>query len=375
MPLVFLNFPYPAMKNLVDQMSKTDLVRISLQSPEAIMALRECGKTNVSFYNLDASEIEELSEFDKAELFFSEAERQGNFAEWDVELWAEVSEKFSVNLSNDDKNFYVSIKIDSIENIDGYVGDRKNLKIRGTSVPIIITEDKKLVSFWDNKVDGLIFVLQYFAERFGMTIDELILRKDDSPNYSDNLRRIVSACSQLSIKKVYVGYGNDKDKRKVSLSAEDYKFVMENLTATGTFRALSKSSKKFKFDRAIKAKSIFIENGHWFKIKHLLEWDDYEKLEVKGKNFTAKELRKFLEKWVAGGFPKLKELTLESKEMYHKVTDGFEKRTDIRQTRPCRNWFTLIKGPGGSYATVWSPPSTPAFNMYVKYRAFRKNSH
>ncbi|CAL2047603.1 unnamed protein product [Caenorhabditis brenneri] len=368
MPLCFLNFPYPVRKNLVDQMSKTDLVRISLQSPEANMALQECGKNNISFYNLDSSQMCRLSEFDQAELFFSEAERQGALPEWKIGLRVEVSEDFIFYLKNWNQNFRVSMKIDSIENIDSYVGVRKNLKIRDKYVPIIITNDEKLVSFWDSKANGLILVLQYLAERIGLTIGYLKLRNDGSPSYSDNLRSIIRACSQISIEYLSVGYGH-KDKRKHALSADDYRFVMENLKATCIFWALSKSSKKFKFNGTIKAKSIKIENGHWFKMKHLLEWDDYEKLEVKGKNFTAKELRKFLEKWVAGGFPKLKDLKLECEEVFDEVTKGFEKRTDI-QAAPGRIMKAVIKGPGESYALIWSYSWGTAFNMEVRCQAF-----
>ncbi|CAL2048846.1 unnamed protein product [Caenorhabditis brenneri] len=371
MPLVFLNFPYPARKNLVDQMSKTELLRVSLQSTQANKALQECGKNNISFYNLNPSEMQELNPFDQAELFLAEAERQGILPEWDIFLCAEVSKKFVFTLKNIDKNFRAPIEVDSIDNIDSYVGVRKNLKIRDNFVPIIITNEKKVVSFWDSKTDGLIFVLQYFAERFGMTIGYLELRNDGSPSYSDNLRSIIRACSEISIKNVFVAHGkDDQDGRKLALSADDYKFVMENLTATGTFKTVLKTSKNFKFDGVIKAKKIEIENGHWFNIKHLLEWDDYKKLEVKGKNFTVKELRMFLEKWVAGGFPKLKQLTLETKQMLDKVTDGFAQRTDIQVPVRLRTTVIRIKGPGERYATVWPGLSNPGFNMSIEYQAF-----
>ncbi|CAL2028338.1 unnamed protein product [Caenorhabditis brenneri] len=368
MPLVFLNFPYPVRKNLVDQMTKTDLVRVSLQSHKADMALKDCGKNNVSFYNLDREELRQLSEFDRAELFLREAARQGTLPEWSIELSAQVSNEVSFKLSSPYfiNNFEFSIEIDLFKNIDSYSGVRKNLMIGDYHVPIMITNRNKLISFWNNKATGLISVLQFFSEAYGLPVRSLNISGCESPNnsdYSTNLRRIVRACSQLDIRRAYVVYHSNYE----YISEIDYTFILENIAVNGAFRGYCKTSDNFQFNKTINAKSISIRYGHWFKIENLLSCKRNDYISVDGSKFTKNEVQTFLRQWKAKEFPELKSLNIDTRMRAPSAAiQGFRRHTEVFRSPDgilVRLSGTYIKGYGQVYGSINERGS--AFKMEV----------
>ncbi|EGT35166.1 hypothetical protein CAEBREN_16343 [Caenorhabditis brenneri] len=140
MPFSFLNFPYLVKKNMVDQMTYIDLVRVSLQNQAADNSLRECGKPDVSFYKLNYYRLKELSSFDKLELFICEAKRSGITASWPINLSVSIHDAYFFSLKND-KGFEVRIFVDNPNNFDKY--DR-TLKMGDLNVPCVIAEDSKV---------------------------------------------------------------------------------------------------------------------------------------------------------------------------------------------------------------------------------------
>ncbi|CAL2028353.1 unnamed protein product [Caenorhabditis brenneri] len=288
---------YPVKKNLVEQMSKIDLVRVSLQSQEADMALKECGKSEISFFNLDCSDIYGLSCIERAELFFLEVARRGSLPEWEIVLSVTLSHRFEVYVWSHGDDLLFTMIIDSLNNIQKYTGDQRNLKIEDNRVPTVVIDMWDFVSFWDDKSTGLISVLQYFGEKFGLPIRNLNISDDGSRKFSNDLRRTLRSCSQITVDNVTVAYASYyRTKNKLAIAEDNYKFIMENIPVTDTFKAHSRISENFKFDGSIRAKSISVKYGHWFNHKHLLGWVDYENLDVEGKKFTAMELRTFMRK-------------------------------------------------------------------------------
>ncbi|CAL2028336.1 unnamed protein product [Caenorhabditis brenneri] len=338
------------MKNLVDQMSKTDLVRVSLQSHKAGMALKECGKNNVSFFKLDREELQQLSAFDRAELFLKEAARQGTLPGWRIELFVEVSEEFSFELHSHPNDFYFLIEVDSLKNIGSYSGVRKNLMIGDHYVPIIITDDKKLISFWNNKATGLVSVLQFFSEDYGLPVSSLKLYKSESPDYSKNLRRIVRACSQLNIRQASVLPGIDADK---NISEDDYAFILENIAVNGAFRGHCKTSDKFQFNRKINAKSIRISKAHWFTAEQLFNSKDYTSIWINDSKFTKNEVQTFLRLWKAGEFPELNFFSIDTyMEDPFDALEGFERYHQQRPEDPKGDYYPSIQGFGQNFGRI-----------------------
>lgn len=363
MSLVFLDFPYPTRKNLVDQMTKTDLIRVSLQSERARNALKECGK-EVSFFDLTDEEKKQLNQWDQMELFLLQVNRSGTLSDWHLDLIVVVCDKFEIHLT--DRYFDSSIRIESLNCIDNYIEKRRSLKIGENVVPAVVIEDKKLkvekiLVFFNDRTEGLISILNYFEENFNLPIDHLEINGDNSTDFSKNMRKIVLCCSQQSVQTALIG-----DKK--ALIEADYEFVLTNLAVTERFNAYSKTSDNFVFNGKIQAECITVWNGHWFKIAHLFG-SDYEEIKVSGSEITKEELQFFLREWTNGKFLKLFDLRLGTNmENVFDALEGFERYPRGRHAfspflygDTCRT----IKGPGLYYATVYGHHS-PEFHMQIQ---------
>ncbi|CAL2028340.1 unnamed protein product [Caenorhabditis brenneri] len=320
MPFNFLGFPFPVMKNLVDQMSPVDLVRVSLQNVYADNALKACGKQNVSFFNLHYSEIHNLGEFDQLELLLQECRRQGRLPEWNFELRCNVVYCLYISISC--RYYTVRLYFENLEDIEKFAGIRRNLKVGESLVPVVLTKEGS---------HGMMAFIDYLKNSFNLSNIELVFDGNDPTAVRTVVNHISS--TQTLVRKIEVGYGP-------RLSDDDFKFIVQNVTATECFTSQLGLSKHFKF------------NG---TICNLLISNEKEDIFVDGSNYTTEDLRKFLKEWQSGKFPKLKLVRLNTNvtwRNYLDVTKGFERRIDKCDYSNRKRPVVAIKGQGDFYCII-----------------------
>ncbi|CAL2028349.1 unnamed protein product [Caenorhabditis brenneri] len=281
-----LKLPVVALKVLVDHFNNVELVIVSLLSRRAAWFLKACGKKNVSFFNLPATEIKGLRRFRKLQLFLLESKRQGELPDWNFELRCFLGRIPAPQLLQLSCNtFNIPIYTDNFRNIKIVKGVRRILKI-GKSLVCVVIVPNGIHTFWENKTDGLIQLLGYFKTEFYLSIERLELLGEDIEAMERVINHINS--SQTIVKNVLV-------ERSPQLPDYFGEFILENLSATEKFSFQSKLGEAFEFYGGICAKTIEIRFGHWFTIENILMSNESEVIDVKGSNYTEQELRLFLE--------------------------------------------------------------------------------
>ncbi|CAL2028364.1 unnamed protein product [Caenorhabditis brenneri] len=349
MGVPILRLPVVALKVLVDHFNDVELVVVFLLSKRADWFLKVCGKKNVSFFNLSDSEIRRFRVFVILELFLLESRRQGKLPEWNFKLRCSVSNGLDISFSC--KHFTVSIHFEALENIERFEGARRNLKIGESLVPVVTTGEnndvEEIHTFWSTNTYGMIVFMEYFKNNFNLSIEQL----NFGTNRSRAIRTIVTHLNTTHtvVKNVLVGCSPP-------ISEDDFKFVLENVSATDYFVSGLTLSQNFKFNGTIRSKIIDIMNARWFTIQNVLESVESQEILVYGANYTKDELRTFLEGWKAGKLPKLKELRLCTKESPLYVIEGYERfEGRCRQCETAENiQFITIKGLGGFHGCVYT---------------------
>ncbi|CAL2048809.1 unnamed protein product [Caenorhabditis brenneri] len=343
MPFDFVSFPYPVQKNMVDQMTKTDLVRVSLQSREADNILRECGKMNVSFFDLNDDNLMELSAFDKLEFYLLETKRSGEHSMSRFDAHVHINDRLSmfINAIFNGSSTKFSIHFECIDRIDQFHEELRYLMIGENCVPITVNERGEVTTFWNNKANGMIALMESIYVNPKSSITHLHVNGCNHMHYSKNLRKLVDYFVSHKIKIVRIEIGSEN-----KVSDKDFEYIMENVTADFSFeiKEAMRVNEGFKFDGKIKARSVAVI-GSWFTLQHLLN-TDYNHISVKSRAFTNEDMRTFLKLWVAGEFPRLSRCWFGEIENLNipDILAGFIFRKDHRDEGKS------IKGKNGAYA-------------------------
>ncbi|CAL2028348.1 unnamed protein product [Caenorhabditis brenneri] len=346
MGVPILKIPFVALKILLDYMNNVELVTVSLVSRRANWFLKACEKKNVSFFNLEHSEIRGLCRFRILQLFLLQSRKQGELPKWDFEIRCSVGSNFSpdiLQISCD--TFFVVIYFDNLKNFKKVEVIQRNLKIGEFFVPVVIVPNG-IHAFWEDETNGLIQILSYLKTNLNLSIEHLNVPGRDAGVTERVVKHISS--TQTVVKNLLV-------ERYARLPDENFEFVLKNVSATETFSSYLSVSRNFKFDGRIRAKRILIWNGLWFTIQSLLRSTESEVIHVNGSDYTKEELRTFLSEWKTGRFPNLKKLHVNTKVNVLDVIDGFERREDKCENRGW--WIVAIKGNGRSYG-IFDPAET-----------------
>ncbi|CAL2028342.1 unnamed protein product [Caenorhabditis brenneri] len=348
MSFPILRLPFVALKVVLDHLNNVELVTVSLLSKRGDWFLKASGKKNVTFFDLPESEIRDLRNIEILDLFLLECRRQEELPEWDFEFYCSVRSQLQLSISC--RNFLVPIYFEVLGDVDSWALEKKlgrirrNLKIGESIVPAVTNNVygvERIRTFWNRKTDGMIVFLDYFKNKFNLPIEELGFAGKDT--------RII---------KTLVDHINSTQKvvRKVncfpSLSVDEFKFILENVSSTENLSSLMELSHDFKFNGKIRSKNLDIENGHWFSLKNILESEN-EVIYVNGSNYTKEELKTFLKEWKAGKLPKLKEVVLATRMSAWDVIEGYERWEG--RCRECENWprnVITIKGHGDCHGGV-----------------------
>ncbi|EGT35200.1 hypothetical protein CAEBREN_25362 [Caenorhabditis brenneri] len=336
-----LKIPFVALKVLLDHLTIVELVTVSLLSKRADWFLKACGKKNVSFFNLPNSEIRNLSDFEKLELFLLESRRQRQLPEWRFKLFCSVSSDRHIKIGC--THFCIEIYIETLYDMRKFAGIRKSLKIGDSLIPVVVTRGyvgvERIRAFAKSNTDGMIVFIDYFKKRFNFSIEKLELAERNAESIKTVVNYLNSTQAVVRNVECYP-----------PLSEKDFILILRNVSATEKFSSYLKLSWNFKFKETIRAKNIEIRLGHWFTIENLLMSNESEVIHVSGSDYTKKELRWFLKKWREGKLPKLKEVILATKVSCWDALEGCERWEGA--CRKCDGWpgsVVIIKGHGDSH--------------------------
>ncbi|CAL2048246.1 unnamed protein product [Caenorhabditis brenneri] len=169
--------------------------------------------------------------------------------------------------------------------------------------------------------------MDYLKSSFNLSNTELVLNGDDPTTVRADVNHINS--TQTLVSNVEVGF-------VPPLSDDDFKFILQNVSATENFFQIQR------IDSCEKRRNL----------QNLLTSNDNEEIYVDGSNSKTEDLKRFLKEWKSGKLPKLKKVALETKVTcvnYLDVTNGSERKRDKYDYSSWRRPVVTIKGQGDVY--------------------------
>ncbi|EGT32665.1 hypothetical protein CAEBREN_25440 [Caenorhabditis brenneri] len=309
MPVPILKLPFLALKVVIACGEDTELLVLSVCSRRADRAVKVCER-KPSIFNAHSKEIKRFNDLEKFQLLLPETDidmkqKLGKRSDLTIVVSDVLALSFCVG-----KLLRFKLNIDRLSNIDQYKGYINYLKVDGTCIPFIFSNNR-LFGFWTERVDGLQFLVKYFEKNFRLE-DCNFEFKDSVPD----MKPLVCYLNTLP-KRTENSVGNGVGveivsvERDATLSHSDYKYLLE--TVTHDFESHLKTSKDFKFVGQIAPQRLFLFKAPWFNLECLLRCKS-EYVQVYDSEFTNQQLRGFVERWSIGELSHFKYVRVHLKE-------------------------------------------------------------
>ncbi|KAF1767976.1 hypothetical protein GCK72_007937 [Caenorhabditis remanei] len=210
--------------------------------------------------------------------------------------------------------FYFHIR--SINNTWNHVIDNRRwkkdvksgiLEISGVSLPISYrSKFKTFQLFWDYDYHGLITLIKYFKDTFALEIDELLIFLKD---YSDlpGIKLLIDSLANATIQELYL-ISDIPDEAFL-------KMVLHNLTALESNVLELSVNDQFQFRKHFKSEIFKVEKANWFTFGNLLLLQA-SKVKISDSQFTNRDMKEYMDRWMTGEFEKLKTLSVEMCEQF-----------------------------------------------------------
>ncbi|CAL2027700.1 unnamed protein product [Caenorhabditis brenneri] len=254
------------------------------------------------------------------------------------------------------------IKICEIVNLPNALGSLQKVRIGNFFVPIENQEDSGfLVTYWDDRLEGINEVAKYVMEIFKKPIHYLFLgtwKSKDDPRWAiDWINRI-----QGSIASCYLLEDSEQDDQQIT-------YLLNNSNVTERFFFYLRTIENFQYTdvRQWNMEVFYVKPSKWVT-RDLLLILDCEYIGLEESKLTNQDLNSFLKHWSNGGFSKLKEVRIgiDSPVNYDIALEGIEvTRREVTLTRSFVNFegaARTISGGldiqrGNTIATVDNDPS------------------
>ncbi|EGT37407.1 hypothetical protein CAEBREN_03134 [Caenorhabditis brenneri] len=354
MPLPLLRIPDVALKYIANHMSKVELIKISLCSRKADRVLKRCGQKELSYFKVDKYSLNKLEHLELSLLEAGRAEG-GVCAAFRLVLVVNIyNSSVRIDVSYNDSYVY-ALHFECLNKLDQFAGIQKSLMMKDTYIPVVMTADKSAYTFWNNRADGLIFLLKCLNERFRDVTHELRIFRGVMPDTSQCLRKFVDYTSlpEVSLIRVSIEQG-------VQVPIEDFRYILEYVkfdqsSVLCEFSSCFKVNENFKFHSTVLCSKLFLYSGHWISLQYLLQCK-HRKIMVAGSKFTNEEIRIYMEQWVAGTIPDVQKIYVDMVEPYKVdyVLSGLQRcglRCSWRDIHSDRV-YEFIKGVGNKVAIV-----------------------
>ncbi|EGT48837.1 hypothetical protein CAEBREN_20275 [Caenorhabditis brenneri] len=355
MPLPLLRIPDVALEYIANHMSEVELLKISLCSRKADRALKRCGQKELTYFKTNISSLNYLEHFQLSLLEAGRAE-------------GGVCAALRLNLVVNFYNYSVRIDVwhngicvyalyfECLNKLDQFAGIQKSLVMKHTYIPVVSTEDKSTYTFWNNRADGLTFVLKCLNEKFRHVTHKLNVFTRLMPDASQILTKFVdyTVLPEVSLIGVNIEQG-------VQMSIEDFRYILENVKFRDQsevdceFSSCFKVNENFEFSSTVLCSKLFLYSGHWITLQYLLKCK-HSNIMVAGSKFTNEEIRIYMKQWVDGNILDVEQVYVDMSEPFNVnyVLSGLQRcklQCSWRNRRP-DHLYVFIKGVGNKIAII-----------------------
>ncbi|CAL2034218.1 unnamed protein product [Caenorhabditis brenneri] len=361
MPLPLLRIPYVALRYVTNHMSEIELVKISLCSRKADRTLKRCGQKELSYFNIDEYSLNNLEHLELSLMEAGRAEGGVSTARH-VNLCVGFRDSIEITVTYG-RSYIYSFKIECLNKMDQFAGIQKSLTLKDTFIPVVLTEDKKIHTFFNSRDDGLIILLRCFNEKFRYVTHSLDVSSYVMPDALESLRKFIHyfPLGEVFLSSVSIQSG-------VHMSTKDFKCIMENVRlndqSVSRFSSQFKTDQNFKFHSTISCSEIRIYSGYWITLDYLLECK-HKKIEVMGSKFTREDIKIYINQWVAGTIPDVLEV-------YVAMSEPFEVEYILSGLQRCRVSDRLQRDTSSDYLNVFVKGAGDKVAMIkkLKWRSF-----
>ncbi|CAL2028334.1 unnamed protein product [Caenorhabditis brenneri] len=309
MPVPILKLPFLALKVVIACGEDTELIAISLGSRRADRVVKACGRTP-SILDVEFGREKVFTSSDKFRLLLSEAQNGSDLREKLARNYKYLSVvvsdvlKLTVGVKY---NLRFTLNILCISDIDRYEGYKINLRINGTSVPTIFS-DNQVCTFWNERVNGLQFFMKYFGTKFFIrshywNFESAVPDFGRLMSYLDSTPHQCTEDSAI-VQKVTVT-------RDAKLSHSDYNCLLA--TVKGDLKSEMETTDDFKFTGQFSAKNLMLLEAHWFTFDNLLKCKSANVRAYESK-FTNRQLKSFIGRWMTGNLTHFDEVKVNLEE-------------------------------------------------------------
>ncbi|EGT37513.1 hypothetical protein CAEBREN_11819 [Caenorhabditis brenneri] len=358
MPLPLLRIPYVALRYVANHMSEVELVKISLCSRKADRTLKRCGIKRQSYFDIFCIYKSSLDDLEHLKLMLLEAGRaEGGVCTFHrLELCVKFVKSVSIDVFCDDR-FVCSFHVSCFNKLNQFAGTQKSLMLKDTYIPAVLARDRCMYTFWNNRADGLMFLLKCLIERFRYVTHTLYVRREVMSDALGSLRKFVdySSLPEVSLTSVYI-------ESSVQMPTKDFRYILENvkfrdqLVSRCEFYSFFKTKKKFNFHSLISCSKLSIHLCHWITLRYLLECK-HKEIKLTGSKFTNEEIRTYINEWVAGKIPDVQQVHVEMADFFESkfVLSGLQRcrMSECLQRDKSSDLFSVfIKGAGDKVAMI-----------------------
>ncbi|EGT37413.1 hypothetical protein CAEBREN_11050 [Caenorhabditis brenneri] len=354
MPLPILRIPVIALKYIVNHMNKIELVKIALCSRRADWLFRRCGQHQLSYFDIYNKLFVNLNSLEHFELSLLEAGRMEGGVCTSQPLYLNISFRDSIEVTVDGFNKY-TFNVECLNKLNKFAGTQRSWMMKNRHIPVVMTKNGEMYTFWNNRADGLIFLLKCLIERFRYVTHTLYVHSKIMPDALESLRKFVdySSLPEVSL----IEFRIDFD---VQMPIEDFQYILENvkfrdyLVRKCAFASCFDANENFKSNGTIPCSDLSIySSGHWITLEYLLECKHKEIIVAESK-LTNEEIKIYMNQWVAGKIPDIREVHIE-------MTENFEVEHVLSELQKCRMsdcsqssdyLHVFVKGAGDKIAMI-----------------------
>ncbi|CAL2034217.1 unnamed protein product [Caenorhabditis brenneri] len=358
MPLPLLKIPYVALRYIANHIGVVELLKISLCSRKADRAMKRCGMRRQSYFNLFYLYRSSFNYLDHLELMLLEAGRAEGGVSTSPRLKLAVQFWDSVRIDvNYDDRYVFSCHVMCLNKLNQFAGIQKSLMIKNTYIPVVLTDDKRMYTFWNNRANGLMFFRKCVVERFSYVTHTLSVHRKITSDASQCLRNFIdySALPEVSLSYVFID-------STAQMPIEDFRYILEKvkfrdqLVSRCSFSCYFEANEKFNFHSTILCSKLSMHSGHWITLQYLLLCK-HKEIRVLGSKFTNEQIKTYINQWVTGTIPDVERIAVgmaESLELKN-VLSGLQRcrmSKYLQRDKSSDRLYVFIKGAGDKVTMI-----------------------
>ncbi|KAF1769735.1 hypothetical protein GCK72_001552 [Caenorhabditis remanei] len=309
-PFPFLELPVVNVRGVLEFLDVSDLLKLS-SCDKLIQNEAKSMNQIKSFSSLKISQKEQMSADEVFELL--QLQLLNEFNKFHRMNIISFGLKFSTDIGieivlKDENTLKWNIYVEFIGEMDNYNGVRTTVEVEDRRVPGILISKKNLYTFWNDRISGLKTLVAWMIRTYHIRFDTFHLIFGTQSEYSEELKSIVNFVNyrQNSYNNLII------DEKEGLIDDKDIKFVMYNVNAFRKYTHLGPRSDRRLYYFPFRTESILISHAHWFTWEQLF-FSHCATINIVDSPIRNEELKGFVSLWLDGYFPRLKHLTVKTK--------------------------------------------------------------